>query len=159
MSALLVASLAAPLPACEDVDTAPPPGDEPPAEDEPPPLPEGYPLPNIPDDNPQTPEKIELGRRLFYDKRLSGNQTQSCASCHEQARAFTDDLANAIGSTGDVHPRSSMSVVNVAYYTTLTWGNPSVTELEKQALAPMFGEAPVELGLAGKEEELLSRLE
>jgi cytochrome c peroxidase len=123
------------------------------------PLPEGYAKPRIPEDNPLTADKVELGRRLFYDKRLSGNQTQSCATCHEQAKAFTDGRAHAIGSTKDVHPRGSMSIVNVAYYTTLTWANPIMTELEKQALGPMFGENPVELGLAGKDAELLSRLE
>ncbi len=138
-------------------------GDEtPPPEEEKPsallPVPEGYPLPKIPKDNPLTQEKVELGRHLFYDKRLSGNLTQSCGTCHEQAKAFTDGRARALGSTMEVHPRSSMSIVNVAYYSTLTWANPTTTELEKQALVPMFGEFPVELGLSGKEEELLSRL-
>jgi cytochrome c peroxidase len=121
-------------------------------------LPDGFPKPKVPADNPMTAEKVELGRRLFYDKRLSGNETYSCASCHEQSRAFTDGLANAKGSTGQLHPRGSMSIVNVGYFTTLTWGNPIVDSLEEQALLPMFGEAPVELGLAGKEDELLQRL-
>lgn len=122
------------------------------------PLPLGYPMPQIPADNPLSADKVELGRRLFYDKRLSGNETYSCATCHEQAKAFTDGKANAVGSTDEVHPRGSMSIVNVGYYSVLTWGNPLVSKLEEQALLPMFGENPVELGLAGKEEELLSRL-
>lgn len=121
-------------------------------------LPKGLPMPVVPEDNPMSVAKFELGRRLFYDKRLSGNQTQSCASCHDQALAFTDGLAHAEGSTGQIHPRSAMSLVNVAYAATLTWANPVLRELEEQALVPMFGEFPVELGLAGMEDELLARL-
>jgi len=121
-------------------------------------LPPGYPKPKVPADNPMTVAKVELGRRLFYDTRLSGNGTQSCASCHAQEKAFTDGLANAVGSTGQAHPRGSMAIVNVAYLSSLTWGNPILGSLEEQALLPMFGENPVELGLAGKEAELLARL-
>src|SRR5262249_48421904 len=51
-------------------------------------LPSGFPAPPVPSDNPMSVAKAELGRHLFYDKRLSGNQTQSCATCHEQSRAF-----------------------------------------------------------------------
>ena len=68
-------------------------------------LPPGFPAPSVPPDNPMSPQKVELGRRLFYDKRLSGNGTFSCASCHVQALAFTDGRATAIGSTGQLHPR------------------------------------------------------
>lgn len=89
--------------------------------------------------------KVALGRRLFYDKRLSGNGTSSCGSCHEQKRAFTDGLATAVGSTGGIHPRASMSLANVAYASGLTWANSLMTSLEKQALVPMFGREPVEL--------------
>ena len=121
-------------------------------------LPPGFPRPNIPVENPLTVEKAELGRFLFYDRRLSGNQTQSCASCHEQARAFTDGRAQGLGSTGQVHPRGPMALMNVGYFTALTWASPLVRSLEEQALLPLFGETPVELGLAGLDEELLSRL-
>src|SRR5580765_7784433 len=110
-------------------------------------VPRGFPMPRVPADNPITPEKVTLGRYLFYDTRLSGNGQQSCATCHEQARAFTDGKARAVGSTGEVHPRGAMSLVNVAYASTLTWGDLTKTRLEDQALAPMFGDHPVELGL------------
>jgi cytochrome c peroxidase len=110
-------------------------------------LPPGFPAPRVPHDNPMSPQKVELGRRLFYDRRLSDNGTFSCASCHVQALAFTDGRATAIGSTGQLHPRSSMSLANVAYATTLTWANPLMTALERQALVPQFGDAPIELGL------------
>ncbi|MGD9762497.1 MAG: MbnH family di-heme enzyme [Candidatus Binatia bacterium] len=122
-------------------------------------LPRGFPPPNIPAENPLTWEKIELGRLLFYDTRLSGNQTFACASCHQQAMAFTDGLPQSRGSTGEVHPRGAMALANVAYAGTLTWGNPNLLRLEEQALIPMFGENPVELGLAGKEQALFERLQ
>ncbi len=90
--------------------------------------------------------RAELGRHLFYDQRLSANGTQSCASCHRQELAFTDGRAVAVGSTGEAHPRNSMTLVNVRSAATLTWADPSMTSLERQALVPMFGEHPVELG-------------
>ena len=121
-------------------------------------LPPGFPFPNVPPDNPMTKEKVELGRYLFYDKRLSLNQTQSCATCHQQAKAFTDGRGRGLGSTGEFHPRGPMSLVNVAYAPVLTWANPLMRTLEKQALVPMFGESPVELGMAGKEDLLVQRL-
>jgi len=102
--------------------------------------------------------KVDLGRRLFYDKVLSGNGTYACASCHRQELAFTDGKARAVGSTGAVHPRSAMSLANAAYAVTLTWADPGTRHLEDQMLVPMFGENPVELGLAGKEDQLLARI-
>jgi cytochrome c peroxidase len=120
-------------------------------------LPPGFPAPRVPEANPMSVEKVALGRHLFYDARLSGNGRQSCATCHQQARAFTDGRGRAIGSTGERHPRGSMSLVNVAYASALTWANPSMTRLEDQALVPMFGDHPVELGLASPG-DLVSRL-
>ncbi len=121
-------------------------------------LPSHFPEPLVPEDNPMSVAKVRLGRRLFYDTALSGNGTQSCASCHEQSLAFTDGKAFAEGSTGERHPRSSMSLTNVAYYSTLGWSNPLHRQLEQQIPTPMFGQDPVELGLAGQEKLLLDRL-
>ena len=121
-------------------------------------LPSGFPQPVVPADNLMSVEKVELGRHLFYDRRLSGNGTQSCASCHRQSLAFTDGRLLGVGSTGEVHPRNSMSLVNVAYASILNWGNPNLANLEQQALLPMFGEHPVELGLSGQEQALLERV-
>jgi cytochrome c peroxidase len=111
-----------------------------------------------PADNPTTPEKVELGRHLFYDKRLSAGQTMACATCHQQERAFTDGKPVAVGSTGQLSGRNSMSLANVAYFPTLTWGNPQIVSLEAQTLIPIFGEHPVEMGMAGKEALLFQRL-
>jgi cytochrome c peroxidase len=121
-------------------------------------LPAGFPAPKVPADNPMSVAKVELGRHLFYDTRLSVTGQFSCASCHEQSKAFTDGKARAVGATGEVHPRGSMSLANVAYTPALTWANPNMKQLERQALVPMFGEHPVELGLAGKENDALAKL-
>lgn len=121
-------------------------------------LPPGFPYPNVPAGNPMTQEKVDLGRLLFYDKRLSLNQTESCAICHKQELAFTDGKPRAVGSTGETHPRGAMSLVNVAYSPVLTWANPNMRQLEAQALVPMFGDHPVELGMDGKEDLLVQRL-
>jgi cytochrome c peroxidase len=121
-------------------------------------LPPGYPRPAIPADEPLTPPRVELGRHLFYDTRLSGNGTQSCASCHVQSLAFTDGRATSVGSTGEAHFRNAMSLTNVGYVSALTWASPVLGSLAEQALIPMFGEFPVELGLAGGEDTLLARL-
>jgi len=121
-------------------------------------LPKGFPRPAVPPDNPLTAAKVELGRYLFYDKRMSVNGKESCGTCHRQELAFTDGRARAEGTTGQIHPRSSMSLVNVAYAPSLTWANPELGSLEEQALTPMLGEDPIELGLKGHEREFLNTL-
>jgi cytochrome c peroxidase len=118
-------------------------------------LPQGFPRPVVPADNPMSAAKVELGRYLFYDQRILVNGKESCGSCHRQELAFTDGRAKAEGTTGQLHPRSSMSLVNVAYAPALTWANPTLDSLEKQALTPMLGEEPIELGLKGREPEFL----
>lgn len=119
-------------------------------------LPTGFPPPAVPKDNPISAAKVALGRHLFYDPRLSGNGSQSCGSCHEQARAFTDGRSRAVGSTGTQHPRNAQTLTNAAYNATLTWANPTLTTIEQQILVPVFSDHPVELGLAGKEKGALA---
>jgi len=102
--------------------------------------------------------KVELGRRLFYDTRLSGNGTYACASCHEQRLAFTDGRAHALGATGAEHPRSAMGLSNIAFNLTFGWADPLLRSPEAQAAVPMFNEHPIELGLKGHEAELVTRL-
>lgn len=122
-------------------------------------LPAFFPTPKVPETNPMTSTKVELGRHLFYERRLSGNGTQSCASCHQQSKAFTDGLAVAIGSTGQPHPRNAQSLVNVVYNATLTWANPGLVTLEKQMEVPLFGNDPVEMGVTdANQAEVLARL-
>ncbi len=101
------------------------------ASDENPPL---APLgdPPIPLDNPQTDEKIELGRMLFFDTRLGGDASTACSTCHnqEQGWAFSDDLSR--GYPGTVHWRNSQTIINSAYYGKLFWAG-SAGSLESQA--------------------------
>lgn len=120
-------------------------------------LPTGFPEPRVPADNPMSVAKVELGRRLFYDERLSQNGTQACASCHRQELGFSDGRTHAVGSTGEVHRRNAMGLTNVVYTSRLTWANPHLDRLEHQALVPMFGDNPIELGLVD-ERTLVDRL-
>lgn len=113
-------------------------------------LPSGFPVPAVPADNPMSDAKVDLGRHLFYDKRLSGNGTLACASCHFQEKAFTDGVALSKGSTGEFTARNAQTLGNVAYHPTLTWANPSLVVLERQMEVPLFGERPVEMGVTDK---------
>ncbi|MBS1678534.1 MAG: di-heme enzyme [Actinobacteria bacterium] len=122
-------------------------------------LPGGMPQPRVPAANPMSRGKVAIGHRLFYDARLSGNGTQSCATCHRPQLAFTDGRATPVGSTGESLPRNSPSIVNSAYRSTLTWANPALVTLEKQMEVPLFATHPVELGVNDKNKgEVLGRI-
>ncbi|HNF16529.1 MAG TPA: cytochrome c peroxidase, partial [Leptospiraceae bacterium] len=112
-------------------------------------LPAGFPVPSVPAENPITDAKVKLGRFLFYEKKLSGNETQSCGSCHLQSIAFADGKPVGVGSTGQSHTRNAQHLSNAAYHTRITWSNNTLKTLEAQARVPMFGISPVELGLSG----------
>jgi cytochrome c peroxidase len=100
---------------------------------------------------------VELGRHLFHDRRLSANGAFACATCHQQARAFTDGRPRAIGSTGEAHVRNTMALVNVGYNASFGWADAARRSLEAQMAVPMFNEHPIELGLAGREAEVVAR--
>ena len=121
-------------------------------------IPENLPAPAVPADNPMSAEKVELGRWLFYDARMSINGSMSCATCHIQALAFTDGKPRSVGATGDIHPRGSMTLVNAAYASRLTWANHLLDRLEDQALTPMFGDDPIEMGMGGREDQIVELL-
>ena len=110
-------------------------------------LPAHFPQPRIPADNLMSEEKFQLGRSLFYDKRVSGNGTFACASCHFQKLAFTDGKAVATGSTGEHTLRSAQHLANSAYHPYFTWANYSLASMERQMLNPLLGENPVEMGV------------
>src|SRR5262245_11049965 len=101
-------------------------------------LPAGLDTPAEPEDNPATVVKVELGRRLFADTRLSANGSYSCASCHQAGLAFSDRRSPSVGLYGDELPRESPSLTNVGYLGFYTWTNPLLTELEGQALVPLL---------------------
>lgn len=123
-------------------------------------LPSRFNPPQVPASNPMSVAKVELGRHLFYDRRLSGNGQQSCADCHEQALAFTDGRTTALGSTGEHHHRNSQGLTNVAYNTSYTWASRALVTLEQQIELPLFGEAPLEMGITDHNEaQVLARLQ
>jgi cytochrome c peroxidase len=97
----------------------------------------------IPSDNPQTKAKVELGRLLYFDPRLSADDTISCATCHapETAWANHDKVDTGIG--GRVGTRNSGTVLDAAYMTFQFWDG-RATSLEEQALGPIHN--PVEMG-------------
>ena len=97
------------------------------------------PLPPAPSpkDNPTTDAKIELGRMLYFDPRLSGNGSVSCASCHNPALGFGDGLPRGLGVNGTVLGRSSPTVLNSAHYKLQFWDGRAAT-LEDQAKGPLL---------------------
>ena len=121
-------------------------------------LPRGFPTPAVPADNPMSEAKVALGRRLFFEPRLSVTGHYSCASCHDPARSFSDGRTVALGATGDALPHNAMALVNVAYNISFGWAKRGVKSLETQMLMPLQNEHPVELGLKGRENALCSRL-
>lgn len=122
------------------------------------PIPAWMPAPPVPKDNPMSAAKVELGRHLFYDSRLSRDGTVACASCHEQSKAFTDGRELSVGIDSTVGVRNAPSLANVGYMPQLTWGNPHMTTPEFQALVPLFGDNPLEMGSAGQEARIFAAL-
>jgi cytochrome c peroxidase len=115
-------------------------------------LPDYFPQMPLAKDNPLTKEGIILGRDLFYDKKLSANNTMSCVSCHDPRKAFTDGLAVSVGIDGIAGKRSAMSLVNIGFTKSgLFWDGRSAT-LEEQALLPVEDE--IELNTTWPEVEM-----
>src|ERR1043166_531972 len=90
----------------------------------------------VPEDNPLTVEKIELGRRLFFDHRLSRDESLSCASCHDPERAFSDGRPVAIGVFGRKGRRNAPALINRGYSRAFFWDG-RVATLEEQVLKPI----------------------
>jgi cytochrome c peroxidase len=97
----------------------------------------------IPADNPQTPEKIALGQKLFFDARLSADETVACSTCHDPARAFTDGRPVSIGIKGRVGQRNAPTILNALYNKFQFWDGRAKT-LEQQAALPIVNS--VEMG-------------
>ncbi|MBK9538681.1 MAG: cytochrome-c peroxidase [Flavobacteriales bacterium] len=99
-------------------------------------IPANFPPMVIPPDNPITVKGVELGRFLFYEERLSGNNTQSCGSCHSPQTAFTDDGNQfSTGIDGAVGTRNSMALINLGWDNFYFWDGRAAT-LEQQVLSP-----------------------
>ena len=91
----------------------------------------------VPEQNPQTPEKIELGKKLFFDRRLSGDGTMSCATCHDPEKTFTDGLDISLSYPTTKNWRNAPTLINVAFQKYLFFDGRALT-LEDQALFPMM---------------------
>jgi len=108
----------------------------------------------IPADNPTTPEKAALGRQLFFDKRLSGDESRSCYSCHVCEKGLTDGLPKAIGAFNKQLPRSSPTLWNIGYHKMFYWDGRSPS-LEKQAMAAWTGG---NMGAKDHEAEIVAKI-
>ena len=97
----------------------------------------------IPADNPLTPAKVELGRQLYFDKRLSRDATVSCATCHDPARGWTDCAGVSTGIQGQKGGRSAPTVINRILGRSQFWDGRAAT-LEEQAVGPIGN--PIEMG-------------
>lgn len=102
---------------------------------------------------------VKTGRYLFFDTRLSHNNTKSCGSCHDPKFAFTDGYRRSITANGENVKHNTPSLVNIVLQHYFDWANPNVTTLEKQQERPLFNEHPAELGAKGKEALILKRLQ
>jgi cytochrome c peroxidase len=105
-------------------------------------VPLGLPPVPIPADNPPTAAAIALGRKLFYDPRLSVNGTIACSSCHQPARDFTDGTMVSLGVGGATGERNAPTILNAAYLPFQFWDGRAIS-LEQQAASPMVN--PVEM--------------
>lgn len=107
---------------------------------------------SIPADNPLSPEKVALGRELFFDERLSVDGSRSCYSCHVCEKGLTDGLAKAVGAANKQLTRSSPTLWNIGYHKEFYWDGRSPS-LEKQALAAWTG-----ANMGAKADEIAAKL-
>jgi cytochrome c peroxidase len=113
-------------------------------------LPESLPSPQS---NPTTPAKVELGKQLFFDPRLSGDNAMSCATCHIPDKAFADGLAKSPGNGGKLLKRNTQALANIGLFTSFFWDGRAAS-LEEQALAPIQSPDEMNQSLDELEREL-----
>jgi cytochrome c peroxidase len=111
-------------------------------------FPSYFPQPALPKDNPLTREGIELGRRLFFEPLLSLNHSQSCASCHEPAHAFSQNLPVSRGAEGTPGTRNAMPLMNLAWKSSFFWDG-RANSLRQQVLQPIQNSAEMHETLPG----------
>lgn len=107
----------------------------------------------VPEGNPQSPEKIELGKKLFFDRRLSGDGTMNCATCHNPEEAFADGLDISLSYPTTKNWRNSPTLINVAFQKYL-FHDGRVQSLEDQALFPLMSAFEMNQNLDFVEEEI-----
>ncbi len=116
-------------------------------------LPAHFPAMKIPEDNPLTVEKVQLGKRLFFDPILSRNKQLSCASCHKPELAFTDNQPQAIGIDNQLLPRNSPTLANIGYAPSLLFEG-GVPSLERQVVVPILAHNEFDISI----DSLVARL-
>jgi cytochrome c peroxidase len=102
--------------------------------------------------------QIELGRYLFYDRRLSANQTRSCGTCHNPQFAFTDGYKRSLGAFADLHQRNTQALFNLSYLKYFTAADSTIHSPLQQMKKPLFNEHAIEMGAKGHELEILDRI-
>jgi len=111
----------------------------------------GYlPDPVIPSDNPLTPAKVALGKRLFSEPLLSAGRAYSCASCHQPERHFTDGRPRAVGAGGDTLAHNTPTLYYAGFNSSLGWQANGARTLEQQHQTPLFSNSPLEMGFSGE---------
>jgi cytochrome c peroxidase len=113
------------------------------------------PVPSYPEDNPYTAEKEQLGKRLFFDPRLSSSASLACADCHDPDLGWSDGRRRSIGHAGQEGKRNSMTILNVAFYDHLFWDG-RAESLEEQALTAIQSPSEMNMGLGNLEERIAS---
>ncbi|WP_053982237.1 cytochrome-c peroxidase [Marinagarivorans algicola] len=112
------------------------------------------PIVEYPEDNPYSEDAKELGKRLFFDARLSLHRNIACATCHSPAQGWDDNLLASVGDAAQVGMRNAPSIINIAQHSSFFWDGRAAT-LEEQALGPIVN--PVEMNLSLR--ELTQRIE
>ena len=107
-------------------------------------IPAGLPKMDIPEDNPLTAAKVELGKQLYFDPRLSRDNTVSCATCHDPEKGWSNGEAFATGIRGQVGGRSAPTIINSGYNYFQFWDGRAL-HVEGQALGPV--QNPIEMDL------------
>jgi cytochrome c peroxidase len=101
---------------------------------------------------------IELGRFLFFDRRLSVNNTRSCATCHNPQFAFTDGYKRSLGVFADLHQRNTQPLFNLASLKYFTAADSTLHSPLQQMDNPLFNDHPAEMGVKGNEEKILQKI-
>jgi cytochrome c peroxidase len=102
--------------------------------------------------------QIELGRHLFFDRRLSVNNTRACATCHNPNFAFTDGYKRSLGAFADLHQRNTQPLFNLSYLKYFTAADSSIHSTLQQMEKPLFNTHNIEMGVGGHEAEILARI-
>lgn len=109
----------------------------------------------IPEDNQTSPARIALGRKLYFDVRLSRDDTVSCSTCHDVTRGFCDQRPTSEGIDGQLGKRNSPTNMNIGLLSTMFWDGRSPS-IEHQAMQPIIN--PIEMGVENKEETIVSKI-